>query len=137
MRAKALFRASLASIWQSCVLERVPELLLSIAELLLMFLCWETSSYFTLQKCWSSQLQHCLWAGWPSMYSLTSSALPPSRAPLCTERTSTAPTRESRSEQRAPAADTTTGMMLSKMQPQKEPRRGNLQERARDHRQSV
>ena len=70
-------------------------------------------------------------------YSLMSSALPPSRAPQCTERTSTAPTREARSEQRAPAADTTTGMMLSKMQPQKEPRRGNLQERARALRQSV
>ena len=37
MRAKALFRASLASIWQNCVLERLPELLLAIAELLLMF----------------------------------------------------------------------------------------------------
>ena len=37
---------------------------------------------------------------------------------------------EARSEQRAPAADTKTGMTLSKMQPQKEPRRGNLQARA-------
>ena len=33
VRAKALFRASLASIWQNCVLERVPDLLLLSAEL--------------------------------------------------------------------------------------------------------
>ena len=37
---------------------------------------------------------------------------------------------EARSEQRAPAADTKTDMTLSKIQPQKEPRRGNLQARA-------
>ena len=61
---------------------------------------------------------------------------------LCIERTSTATAHpwqekqgphfhlEARSEQRAPAADTKTGMTLSKMQPQKEPRRGNLQARA-------
>ena len=40
---------------------------------------------------------------------------------------------EAQSEQRAPAADTKTGMTLSKMQPQRDPRRGNLQARARAH----
>ena len=139
-------RASESSIsCKSCfhLAELCPEMgariVVASAELLLMFLKGERRlpAIFPLRKCRSSQLQHCLWAGWPSMYSLTSSALPPSRAPLCTEGTSTAPTREARSEQRAPAADTTTGMMLSKMQPQKEPRRGNLHARARALRQSV
>ena len=69
-------------------------------------------------------------------YPLTSSALPPSRKSYALNGRRPHQLK-ARSEQRAPAADTTTGMMLSKMQPQKEPRRGNLQERARALRQSV
>ena len=97
----------------------------------------QTSSYFTPPE--MSEFAVAAYVSGPAGQACTPShpplSLPPVRRYALNGRR---PHQlEARSEQRAPAADTTTGMMLSKMQPQKEPRRGNLQARARAHRQSV
>ena len=72
VRAKALFRASLASIWQNCVLEWVLELLLVSSELLLLFLKRAIDFQLFTPPIPKSQLQH---RTVPTAYSLEQARL--------------------------------------------------------------